>query len=416
MSNRRTTVAVSLAVAVAAAACSGGDEATPDTTAAATTSTLPPAREGDGELRLGALLPTSDAVVGESLIAATEDAVAIINEAGGVLGRDVVLVVEDEGDTSAIAAESIQRLIAEEVDAIIGPSSSLTALGILDDIVSAEIVSCSPTASALALDDFPDRELFFRTVASDSLQAEAIADVIERTGLTTVAVVHIDDNYGRPFAEAVTDALESRRLAVIETVAFDGHDDDLVDDAEQVIASGAQVAVVIADGEDGTSFIGALDQVDHSSLSAVVVNDAMRVPASPQVIQGLDPGLRSKLRGVALQAAPTETFPYQPEGFFAVNAFDCVNLIALSALRVDSDAPRDIAGQMATVSAGGAVCQSFVECAQTQSDGRDFDYDGPSGMVELVVRQGDPKRARFQEFGFDDSGRDVAGASFVIEV
>jgi branched-chain amino acid transport system substrate-binding protein len=277
-------------------------------------------------------------------------------------------------------------------------------------------VACSPTASALALDGFPDEDLFFRTVPSDSMQAEAITDIVERTGTTTVALVYVNDAYGQPFADAVAASLDARRITVVDSIGFSGHDDDLGDVATDIVETGAQVVVVLADGQDGTSFVSALDETDHDSISSVIVNDAMRMSSSPQVIQGLDPALREKIRGVAPQAEPTEAFPYEPAGFFAVNALDCVNLIALSAMRVESDAPRDIAGQMASVSASGAVCTTFSQCRDALSDGLDFDYDGPSGVAELVVRQGDPKRARFQEFRFDENGRDVVGASWVVEV
>ena len=409
-------LAGTLAITLIGAACSGGSDASPDSTAAATTSTVAPQRAGDGQLKIGVLLPTSDAVLGEPLIDATREAVEMINTAGGVLGNRVEIVVEDEGATTAAAAESIQLLIADEVDAIVGPSSSLITLGTLDDIVSAQIVACSPTASALALDDFPNRELFFRTIPSDSMQAEAIAEVVGQTGVTSVAVVHVDDAYGRPYADAVTDALGTRRIAVVETVGFSGTDDELVDDARRTIESGAQAVVILADGQDGTTFINALGQVEHESLAAVVVNDAIRTPASPQVIQGLETALREKIVGLAPQATPPESTPYEPSGFFAVNAHDCVNLIALSALRGGSDAPSDIAGQMALVSAGGAVCSSFEACAAVFADGFDFDYDGPSGVTELIPRQGDPKRALFQEFTFDETGRDVSGRSWVVEI
>jgi branched-chain amino acid transport system substrate-binding protein len=411
----RSALAVALALALAVAACSGDDDASPESTAVATTSTLPPPRPGDGELKIGILLPTSDAVVGEPLVDATESAVAVINEAGGVLGSQIVTVLEDEGATIATAAESIQRLLAEDVDAIVGPSSSLTALGTLDDIVSADVLACSPTASALALDDFPDRELFFRTIPSDSLQAVAIADAVQQSGVRTAAVVHVNDSYGRSFAEAVNSSLEARRITVLETLAFYGHDENLVDDAQQIVDTGAQAVVVIADGQDGTSFVNALGQVDHGALSRVVLNDAMRTPSSPQVIQALDPDLREKLLGVAPQAAPTADDPYEPSGFYAVNAFDCVNLIALAALQAGSDAPRDIAGQMANVSAGGAVCRTFEQCAATFAASLDFDYDGPSGVTELIVRQGDPRRALFQTFEFDETGRDVVVTSQPVE-
>jgi branched-chain amino acid transport system substrate-binding protein len=411
----RSAVAIGLALVVVAAGCSGDDDASPESTAAATTSTVAPPREGDGQLKIGILLPTSDAVIGRPLIDATEQAISTINESGGVLGKQIMSVTEDEGSTTAIASESIQSLIGQNVDAIVGPSSSLTALATLGDIVSADVLACSPTASALALDNFPDHELFFRTIPSDSLQAVAIAAEVQQSGARTVAVVHVNDSYGRGLADAVTSSLEARRITVLDTLPFNGHDDDLVDDAEKVVSLGAQAAVVLADGQDGTSFLNALGQVDHSSLLRVVLNDAMRMPSSPQVIQALPPDFREKLRGVAPQAAPTADNPYEPSGFYAVNAFDCVNLIALAAMQAGSDAPADIAGQMASVSAGGAVCRTFAQCAGTFAESLDFDYNGPSGVTELIVRQGDPKRALLQTFGFDETGRDEVVSTQTVE-
>jgi hypothetical protein len=48
-----------------------------------------------------------------------------INEAGGVLGKDVVHIDGDSGDTSTnIASQTVDRLLSEGVDAIIGAASS----------------------------------------------------------------------------------------------------------------------------------------------------------------------------------------------------------------------------------------------------------------------------------------------------
>ena len=78
------------------------------------------------------------------------------------------------------------------------------ALSDLDAPVSAGILTCSPTASAMALDNYPDSGLFFRTIPSDSLQMVAIAHVAERTGSTSIAIGYLDDAYGRDLAEALS--------------------------------------------------------------------------------------------------------------------------------------------------------------------------------------------------------------------
>ena len=182
---RRSTsvAAVAVAVALVSAACTGDDDNLVDETVVdTTTTTIPQQVPSDGRLVIGALLPLTDTLVGEPMAAAVDTAVDRINEAGGVLDQRVRLIVADEGSSTATATASIQTLLDADVDAIIGPASSLVALSTLDEIVAAGKVTCSPTASALALDGFPDNDLFFRTVPSDSLQASAIAATADQTG------------------------------------------------------------------------------------------------------------------------------------------------------------------------------------------------------------------------------------------
>lgn len=415
---QRSTIgfAVALAFAAALAACSPGDESVVDETIADTTTTTMRAQvPGDGQLVIGALLPLTDTLLGEPMAAAVQTAVDRINAAGGVLDQRVRLVVTDEGSSTATATASIQTLLDSDVDAIIGPASSLVALSTLDELVAAGKVMCSPTASALALDDFPDSDLFFRTVPSDSLQARAIGAAADQTGAQRVTIVYVDDSYGRPFANAVEASLVNEAIAVVGRIAFAADDDDLSDEAALLADSDTQVLVLLANGEDGTRFLEALDDDDTSGLSTIVVNDALRNPAAPQRIQGLDNELREKIVGLAPQADSGDVdAPFDPPGLFAANAFDCANLIALASVRADSDAPRDIARQLAQVSVSGSVCMTFATCVDTIESGLQIDYNGPSGVTDLLVRTGDPSRSVFDQFVFDETGRDVVQRTVVV--
>ncbi len=414
----RRTLALAVAVGLAAAlvACSDDGESVVDVTIAdSTTTTMRAQVIGDGQLVIGALLPLSDTLIGEPMTAAVETAVDRMNAAGGVLDQRVRLVVADEGSSTATATASIQTLLDSDVDAIIGPASSLVALSTLDELVAAGKVVCSPTASALALDDFPDLDLFFRTVPSDSLQARAIANVADQTGAQRVTIVHVDDSYGHPFADAVEASLANEAIAVVDRITFASDDDDLSDEAALLAASDGQVLVLIADGDDGTRFLAALDDGDVSGLARVVVNDALRNPSAPQRIQRLDPEFRDKIVGLAPQADSGDSeAPFDPPGLFATNAYDCANLIALAAVRADSDVPRDIAREVAQVSVSGSACQTFAACVDTIDSDRQIDYNGPAGVTDLLVRTGDPSRATFDRFTFDESGRDVLEGTIVV--
>jgi branched-chain amino acid transport system substrate-binding protein len=419
ISSRRSRLTAALAatvLAAVAAACTTDDDSAVDETVADTTTTTVPARiDGDGRLVIGALLPLSDSLLGEPMATAVETAVDRINAAGGVLDQRVTLVIADEGGSTATATASIQSLLDSDVDAIIGPASSLVALSTLDDIVSAGKVACSPTASALTLDGFPDEGLFFRTVPSDSLQARAIAATADQTGAQRVTIVYVDDAYGRPFADAVEASLANEAIVVVDRIGFASDDDDLSDEAGALAESDTQVLVLLAGGEDGTRFLEALDDEDTSGVATIVVNDALRNPTAPQRIQGLDPELREKIVGLAPQAASNDpAAPFDPPGLFAANAYDCANLIALAAVRAGSDAPRDIARQIAQVSVSGSVCVTFEDCVDAIESGLQIDYNGPSGVTDLLARTGDPSRAVFDRFAFDETGRDSLQRTVIV--
>jgi len=406
-------IAVAL-VAGLGAACSSGGDAVSTTTIAATTTTIAPHADSDGRLVVGILLPTGDTVLGAPMVSAAELAIDRINTAGGVLGRPVRAVVADEGSTTSSATTAIQSLLARDVDVIVGPGSSTIALSTLGEIVSSGTLACSPTASALALDGFPDRGLFFRTVPSDSLQAQAIADVADQTGAVEAAIVHIDDSYGRDFADSVEASMAGGSISVAETITFTDRDDDLSDEARQLLDSGAQVAIVLAGDDDGTRFLETLGELDTSALSTVVVNDAMRKPVTPERIAGLDAELRDKIVGLSPQAQSADPDePFDPPGLFAANAYDCVNLIALAAVRADSDAPNDIAAQISSISSSGSACRTFADCVAAIDVGLQVDYNGPSGLTE-IGRTGDPSRAAFDQFVYDSDGKDTLDRTVVV--
>ncbi len=396
-----------VAAALIAGACTGGDDdEITSTTAASTTSTTTTPRDDDGQLVIGIYLPVtgSGSELGQPMIAAVEDAVDLINDAGGVLGSDVRTIQADEG-----AGTGLGELLEQGVDAIVGPASSLTALSQLTPAVDANtgVVVCSPSATSLLLDDYPDNTFLFRTAPSDSLQMAAIARQVQRTGARSVAVGYLDDPYGRGLHEAFLDEIEARRLAVPISVGFSGDQTDLTGSAAALLDAEPGVIVVLGDADDGGRLIAALDAAGRSTPQ-VIVNDAIR--EARQTIQSLSNDFRSRLTGVAPLAISTDDGA--PDGFFAAHAVDCVNLIALSVLVAGTDAPRTFRTNMAGVSADGRACDTFQRCALLLEQSLNIDYSGFSGSAELSNATGDPIEARFESFSFEANGTETRSFQF----
>ena len=378
-------------------------QSVPDTTPSldASTPSTEPARVSDEVLTIGVLLPQTGegAALGIPGTTAASLAVDEINAAGGVFGSDVRFVREDEGDTLETAQGAIDRLLEQDVDAIVGPASSLVALAYLDELMDAEIVTCSPLATAMALDEFPDRELFFRTIASDSMAADGIALQAQRTGVTTATVVYVDDAFGRPFARDVIASLRNLDVEVLADVPLNAGDTDYQDDARALAETEPGTIIVVADSRRGWDLLAVLADV-FDDPPQIVINDAMRQPPSAEQVAALPENFRDAIEGISPLGTPGTN---EPVGPFATNSYDCVNLIALAAVEAGTDEATAVASEVRPVANSGAGCNDFAQCVDRINDDRDIDYNGPRGRFSMGA-SGDPGFVSLMLFGFNESG------------
>jgi branched-chain amino acid transport system substrate-binding protein len=406
-----------LVVFAALTACSSASTTTPPTsTAILATSTT--TRPDDGRLTIGVVAPRGGAAaeLGTSTRDAVDLAINDINAHGGVNGQRVRSVVRDEGENPAAAALAIQDLVQLGVDAIIGPTSSLNTLGVLKTAVTAGVLTCSPTASALGLDDFPDNGLLVRTVPSDSLEALAMARLVEQSGTSQAVVVYLDDSYGRPFAQAVQRGLQADGTTVSMSMGFDGSEPSIQKTVSTIASRHPDVVVVVADNTSGPSIISAIDAAIPTGKPTYVVNDAQRRPATGSPSFG--GGLATRVEGVSPLALPNNAdFLKALHGLdpFAMNAYDCVNVIALAAVATKSNAARVIAPAIAAATTNGTACTKFSDCAGELSAGHNIDYNGPSGSL-AIDSSGEVTTAVFERFGFNDTGRDISDGTVTIGV
>jgi branched-chain amino acid transport system substrate-binding protein len=432
---RAATVSVTATLLIASTAACGGDSddggaanapATSGPSASPTaaepastevTTSSPPGRNVDGVLTIGTLLPVTGAgnQIGIAGINAVNIGIREINNAGGVLGQPVQQVNASEGTTADEARAGKDTLLAGNVDAVIGPASSLVALEVLDELMAAGVLVCSPTATALALNDYPDRDLFFRTVPSDSLTAQAMAAMALNTGVDSYAVVYLDDQFGRPFAQQAIGRLTGPEAPELRERPFssDATPEELAQIATELAELAPRTILLIADSAHGWPMLQAMSDVFPTDPPFIFINDAMRAPPSTDVVVDLPPEFRERIQGVS-PVVPPLLPPDGTElpGAYATNTLDCVNLIALATVRAGTDDPTAIAAEMIDASVAGTLCNSFAVCLAIAEEDRNFNYQGPNA-IDFSTR-GDPARGRIGMFRFDASGLDVPDAPATI--
>jgi len=362
------------------------------------------------------LLPASGegASIGASELAGVHAAVDAANEEGGVNGKPVELIVRNEGTDAVDAGVALGQLLEAQIDVMIGPAASNTAIALAPTIVQADVAACSPSAAALALDDFPDNGLLFRTIPSDSLQADAMAEVIEQTGETSAAIAYVDDGYGRPFEEALEAALRGRGIKIDDAVGYAADDSNFDFEADRIVKATGAIAL-IGDPDAGSRVLAAIASAMEDAPRDIVVNDALRRPFSISLLAAISAGVRERIMGVspyvrtddeALLAALAAQ-DSGVSGLFATQAYDCATMFMIASQQTESTAADVLKAVIPENSSAGSACRTFAECKALLAQSRRINYVGPSGRLELGA-SGDPSSAIYDEFEFDESGRDVS--------
>lgn len=216
-------------------------------------------REGDGQLKIGSLLPETGnlAFLGAPEYAGLEYAISEINAAGGVLGKEVLYSKGDSGDTSTdIASTTADRLISEGVDAIVGAASSGVTLTVIDKITAAGITMFSPANTSPALSDYADDNLYFRNAPADGLQGAVVANQIVEDGNASVYILNLDDAYGNGIGAVVKSVLEAAGVEVKGIKAYDPAAASFDAEVAELVAADPD-AVVLVSFDEGSRILRA---------------------------------------------------------------------------------------------------------------------------------------------------------------
>jgi ABC-type branched-subunit amino acid transport system substrate-binding protein len=209
-----------------------------------------PAGATGGPLVIGTLLPLTGslAFLGPPEVAGVQLAVKELNEAGGVLGAPVQLVEGDSGDTSTDTANTtVDRLLASNVNAIIGAASSSVTLTVIDKIAAAGVVQFSPANTSDQFTTYNDSGMYFRTAPPDVLQAIPLADLVLSDGNTTVGILNLNDAYGTGLAKNVAANLVDGGLNEddILSITYDPTASSYDTEVQQMVEFGPDAIVVI---------------------------------------------------------------------------------------------------------------------------------------------------------------------------
>jgi branched-chain amino acid transport system substrate-binding protein len=175
----------------------------------------PPIRIGASASKTGTY-----AALGQKQLRGYELCVKHTNEKGGVLGRRLELVVEDDQSQQATAVRIYERLITQDkVDLVLGPYGSPMTVPVANVTETHRVPMVAPTIGTTSFFK-QGRKFIFMVYSPAEVYLEGFVELVARNGLKTIALINEDSIFPPAVVRGASELARKRGLRVVFTGAY----------------------------------------------------------------------------------------------------------------------------------------------------------------------------------------------------
>lgn len=174
-----------------------------------------------GTIQIGLAAPISgtQAQYGEALRNGAELAARQINDAGGIDGKTVKIVVEDDkGDSNEAVNVANKFANNKGIAAVVGHFNSSATLAAAPVYNKNKIVHISPASSAPGVTDAG--EYTYRVITTDAFQAKFLADWSKELGYQKVALIYEQSDFGLGLLDVYQSAATAHGIEIVAAESY----------------------------------------------------------------------------------------------------------------------------------------------------------------------------------------------------
>lgn len=214
------------------------------------------ARGGEEPIKVGAILSLTGtyAAMGEAEKDALELEVKRINDSGGVDGRSLEQIIEDDATDEAKAVAAATKLIDQEgVVAILGATGTGGSMAIRNDIGRAGVPQISMAGGTVITAQFDP--LVFQTPWSNTIVVPFVLERIKSDGYKKVALVSDSGGYGKDGRGVILEAAKKAGIEIVADETFNAGDTDMTAQLQKVKGSGADAFLLWTAGKEAATVV-----------------------------------------------------------------------------------------------------------------------------------------------------------------
>lgn len=297
-----------------------------------------------GPIKIGFVnhLTGDAAAYGISMKKGTDLALKQINDAGGVNGRKLEVIYEDDKLDNNQAVAAARKLIEQDkVQVIMGSGSSSKSLAIGPIINDAKVVQISSISTAPDLNKIGP--YFFAVMPSDFAQGAEWANYAKKAGIKEAAVMFINNDYGVGVKEIFIKKFQENGGKLLANVGFQEGGTDFRTELLKVKDSGAKTVFIVSHVKEGGLI---MKQAKQLGLQAQWIGDtAVQTKEVPEMAAGgaegmlaLSVGLKTHDKYKAFETAYKAMYNEDPT-IWSDFAYDTTMLVAEAYKAGNNDGP-----------------------------------------------------------------------------
>jgi branched-chain amino acid transport system substrate-binding protein len=179
-----------------------------------------------------------------------KNAVALLPAKIGDLSVEY-LVFDDASDPTQ-SVQLTKKLIGEsKIDALIGPSGSGNAMGVLQFMAEAQTPMLAPVGTAAVVLPMDDKKRWvFKTHPNDDVISEGLVAAMAKRGVKTVAFIGRNDPYGENWYKTFAPMAEKAGIKVVANERYGAKDTTALAQALKMVAAKPDAMMVAGVGAD----------------------------------------------------------------------------------------------------------------------------------------------------------------------
>lgn len=204
-------------------------------------------------IRIGAIVSATGPAtfLGDPEQKTLEMMVKDINAAGGVLGRQLELVLYDDGSDATKANAFARRLTMQDnVDVVIGPSTTGSTMAIVPQFEGRKTPLVSLAGASVIVE--PAKPYVFKMPHSDRMAAQAVLDDLKKRGIKSFALLSDTGGFGKSGREETVKLAAKMGLTISADEAYGEKDTDMTPQLTHAKDSGAGAIFVFGTGQAPT--------------------------------------------------------------------------------------------------------------------------------------------------------------------